>query len=142
MGINQETNDVSEPKMTFEEMAQIVDEVREIEFYEHQAKDRKWKAEQFTKVQVFIGLLRRHLPADVLPESEELLSTAYGCGCIYHLLMREQKRRALLEELAEAESDEIEEFVDTGVWRSKDELAKRRAALEARIRRGGDEVPF
>jgi hypothetical protein len=89
---------------------------------------------------VILGLLRRHLPAQVLQETEELLSTGYGCECVCDLLQREQKRRALLEELPEAENEEIESFLDTGVWRSKGELAARRAEFAAMIARG--ELPI
>ncbi len=136
MGINQETNDVSEAGKNFEEMAQIVDEACMVEFYDRQADQRGWEAEQRAKAQVFLGLLRRHLPVQVLQEAEELLSTKYGCKCIFDLLEREQKRRALLEERPEAESEEIESFLDTGIWRSKDELAERRTELDAIIGRG------
>ena len=107
-----------------------------VEFYYRQAEEREWKIEQRAKAQVVIGLLRRHLPAEVLKESEELLSTKYGCDCIHDLLERERKKQALLEEQPEAESEEIENFLDTGVWRSKDELAERRAKLEAMMHRG------
>lgn len=89
---------------------------------------------------MILGLLRRHLPAQVLKEAEELLSTGYGCKCVCDLLEREQNRRTLLEERPEAENEEIESFLDTGVWRSKDELAARRAEYEAMI--GRDEIPW
>jgi hypothetical protein len=136
MGINQEINDVSEAGKNSEEMAQIMDEACMVEFYARQADQRGWEVEQRAKAQVFLGLLRRHFPVQVLQEAEELLSTKYGCECIFDLLEREQKRRALREERPEAESGEIESFLDTGVWRSKDELAERRAELEAMIGRG------
>jgi hypothetical protein len=134
-GINQEKNDVSEAGLTLEEEAGLTLEV-EIAYYDRRAKQRKWGAEQRAKAPVILGSLRQHLPAEVLKEAEELLSTGYGCECVCDLLQREQKRRALLEERPEAEDEEIESFLDTGVWRSKDELAARRAEYEAMIDRG------
>jgi hypothetical protein len=128
---------VSEAGLTLEEEA---GQRAEIEHYYQQASQRRWRAEQRAKASVILGLLRQHLPAQVLKEAEELLSTGYGCECVCDLLDREQKRRTLLEERPEAENEEIESFLDTGVWRSKDELAARRAEYEAMI--GRDEIPW
>jgi hypothetical protein len=141
MGNNQEYGDVSEAKMTFQEMAQIVEEEREIAFLEREAEDRKWRAEQRAKAQVLISVLRRHLPAAILTEFEELFSTNYGSDCVYALLERDRKRLALLKERPEADKEEIDNFLDTGVWRSKDKLAgRRRDEQEAWDLRG--EIPF
>ena len=139
-GNNQEFNDVSESDRTFEEMARIVDSVRESDFYDRQLDQREWEAEQRAKAVAILGLLRQHLPVQAQQEAEGVLSTSYGCQCICNLLQREQDRRAVLAELPEAESEEIENFLDTGVWRSKDELAKRRAERKAMIDR--EELPF
>ena len=129
---------MSEAGLTLEEEAG--QRLGEIEFYYQQEDQRKWEAEQRVQAQVILGLLRQHLPAQVLKEAEELLSTGYGCKCVCDLLEREQNRRTLLEERPEAENEEIESFLDTGVWRSKDELAARRAEYEAMI--GRDEIPW
>ncbi len=139
-GINQEINDVSEADKTFEEMARIVDQAHQSDFHYRQLEQQEWEAEQRAKALAIVGLLRQHLPTPVLQEAEGLLSTRYGCQCVCNLLQREQDRRALQEELPEAESEEIENFLDTGVWRSKDELAKHRAERKVMIDRGG--IPF
>ena len=109
--------------MTFDEMARIVDQAREVNFYWHQLEQRKWDAEQRAKAGAILELLRQHLPPQVRQEAEELLSTEYGCECVCDLLRRE-KKAPLLEERPEAESEEIEDFLDTGVWRSKARAGK------------------
>ena len=48
-------------------------------------------AEQRAKAPLMLVSLRQHLPAQVLKEAEELLSSWYGCECVRHLLDREQK---------------------------------------------------
>jgi hypothetical protein len=97
MGINQEIGDVSEPKMTFDEMARIVDEAGEVDFYWHQLEQRKWDAEQRAKAGAILELLRQHLPAQARQEAEELLSTKYGCECVCDLLRREKLDDAALD---------------------------------------------
>ena len=81
---------MSEPKMTFDEMAQIVDQAREVDFHYDQAELRKWEAEQRANAGAILELLRQHLPAQVRQAAEELLSTEYGCECVCDLLRREK----------------------------------------------------
>jgi hypothetical protein len=131
---------VSDVGMTDEEIVLAQVEAGEVDYIYWQVEQRKWYAEQRAKAQVIRGLLRQHLPAQVLQEAEELLSTEYGCKYVCHLHEREPKRRALLKERPEAESEEIESFLDTGIWRSKDELAACRAEREAMI--DPEELPW
>ena len=83
--------------MTFDEMAQIVDQAREADFYWHQLEQRGWCAEQRAKAGAILELLRQHLPAQVRQEAEELLSTEYGCECVCDLLRHEKLDDAALQ---------------------------------------------
>jgi hypothetical protein len=82
-------------KMTFEEMAQLVDESREAEFYRHQAEQRKWEREQREKGKAVVAKLEKQLPTEVWQEVLELLDTAFGGSCIKNALFEKVGRNDL-----------------------------------------------
>ena len=73
-------------KMDFEEMERIVDDAREIEFYHQQHEMQAWEKEQCARAPVIFALLQEHLPAEVLHDVKEFLSTRYGCDCLHEIV--------------------------------------------------------
>ncbi len=69
-------------QLDFEEMARIVDEAREVEYSWRQAQLRQQQEEQRARAPAFVDLLRRHLPAEVMSEFEEFMSTGFGSQCL------------------------------------------------------------
>jgi hypothetical protein len=80
-------NNKSFPKeMSFEEMAEIVDQTREVNFYQAEEEQKAWKKLQLARAAMVLGLLRQHLPAEALLKVEDFLSTYYGSECLHHEL--------------------------------------------------------
>jgi hypothetical protein len=84
-------------KMTFEEMAQLVDDSREAEFYRHQAEQRKWEREQREKANAVVAKLEQHLPSQVWQEVLELSEEYFGGKCIMFALFKKAGRDDLAE---------------------------------------------
>ena len=63
-----------------------MDQAREVDFYYAEAKRKEWEELQRTRAPMVLGLPRQHLPAEVLREVEDFLSTGYGSDCLHHEL--------------------------------------------------------
>jgi hypothetical protein len=68
-------------RMTFEEMARLVDETRESHYYLALAEEEKWQDEQDEKAKAIVPQLERHLPPQLWQEMLELFKTYYGAKC-------------------------------------------------------------
>jgi hypothetical protein len=86
-------NDEPRAGMTFEEMAEIVDQARDGDFYYAQAEREAWREAQRTRATEVLESLRQQLPTKVLAEVEELLSTGYGADCLHCALTGQTPRR-------------------------------------------------
>ena len=67
----------------FEEMG---DDARTIAFIDAKNEQVAWGERQRAQAPLVLGLLRQHLPAEVLREVEDFLSTDYGSECLHHEL--------------------------------------------------------
>jgi hypothetical protein len=102
------------------------DQSDEVEFLYHKHEVRKWQQEQHKNAPEVLAILRQRLPTEQLQEVEELLSTSYGCKCVCDILQREREMQSLREEMPAASSEEIEHFLETGIFESEEAIAKRR----------------
>jgi ABC-type dipeptide/oligopeptide/nickel transport system ATPase component len=88
----QEMTMTQSPKMSLEEMAEIVDQAREAAFLDQEYRQREWAEEQRAKAPEILDLLRRHLPTETQQEVEGYLSSPYGSDCLCELLQSLQPR--------------------------------------------------
>jgi hypothetical protein len=113
--VKEEQEKMEQERMTLDEMRQIVQEADEVEFLDRQAEQRDWEREQRAKAPEVLALLRRHIPADRLPELEDFLSTRFGCDCLRDALWCEQAAGLLRERVPAEHWQEIEVYLDRGV---------------------------
>jgi hypothetical protein len=73
-------------EMTFEEMAQLVDETREANYYRALAEQENWQDEQDEKAKAIVPQLKSDLPPQLWQEILELFKTRYGAQCIAQAL--------------------------------------------------------
>jgi hypothetical protein len=97
-----------------------------------QAESEAWDAEQRARAPAILEALRTHLPAQVLSEAEDFFSNLYGCECFYDLFRRGRAKADLLADQPDANEEEVQNFLDSGIWRSSDEVAKQRARYRIR----------
>ena len=77
---------IEKPEMSFEEMAQLVDEARMADYYFDRHEQRKWEIEQRNKATSFVTQLEKHLPPELWQEILEFSEVVYGAKCIGHAL--------------------------------------------------------
>ena len=74
------------PRMSLEQMAEIVDQARESAFLDQEYRQRARAEDLRAKSPAILDLLRRHLPTETQQEVEGYLSIPYGSDCLCELL--------------------------------------------------------
>ena len=106
-------------EMSLEEMRALVADADEVDFIYRQHEQRAWEKEQRAKAPEVVALLRRHIPADRLPEIEDYLSCGFGRDYLGQAIWRDQTRTALRRHVPEEHWQEIEEYLDSGIGRGR-----------------------
>ena len=91
----------------------------EIDFMYRQAEIEDWRQQQREKAPGILALLRKHMPADRMQEVEEFLTSKYGCDCLHDTLCRDLTRNRLRGVLPENRWQDIERYLDTGIFESQ-----------------------
>lgn len=102
-------------ELSLEEMEQIVDEHRQIEFWRARSELEQEKRELRARAPAVLDLLRQHLPADVRREVEDYLSSGWGVGFLRDAL-EEQQTQVGHEAASEVQSEDPFGFERPGLW--------------------------